>query len=56
MIYYLRSITEERMLSADPDYIAYAHWMDKHGFAAGSVHVSPVLTFAWRHTHWHHAR
>jgi hypothetical protein len=56
MIYYLRSIAEERMLSTDPDYVAYAHWMDKHGLLAGLGRRIPMLTFAWRHTHWHHAR
>lgn len=31
-IYYLRAKTEERHLSADPDYIAYCNWIEKNGF------------------------
>jgi len=30
-IYFLRARTEERHLSRDPDYVAYALWMDEHG-------------------------
>jgi len=30
-IYYWRARTEERHLSADPYYRAYAMWMDRHG-------------------------
>lgn len=30
-IYYWRARTEERHLMADPDYAAYAAWMDRHG-------------------------
>ncbi len=53
LIYYLRSITEERMLSVDPDYVTYALWMDKHGFWPKLNRWVPVLSFAWRHEHWH---
>jgi protein-S-isoprenylcysteine O-methyltransferase Ste14 len=30
-VYYWRARTEERHLSADPDYRAYAEWMNRHG-------------------------
>jgi protein-S-isoprenylcysteine O-methyltransferase Ste14 len=30
-VYYWRARTEERHLMADPDYVAYAAWMDRHG-------------------------
>jgi protein-S-isoprenylcysteine O-methyltransferase Ste14 len=30
-IYLLRAKTEERHLSQDPTYVAYAQWMDEHG-------------------------
>jgi protein-S-isoprenylcysteine O-methyltransferase Ste14 len=30
-IYFLRARTEERHLSRDPDYVAYASWMNEHG-------------------------
>jgi hypothetical protein len=29
-IYVLRAKTEEKHLSADPDYLAYAAWMEEH--------------------------
>lgn len=31
LMYFLRARTEERHLSADPDYVAYALWMNEHG-------------------------
>jgi len=30
-VYYWRAKTEERHLSADPDYVAYSAWMDRNG-------------------------
>ena len=30
-VYYWRARTEERHLSADPDYVAYAAWIERHG-------------------------
>ncbi|WP_373489382.1 isoprenylcysteine carboxylmethyltransferase family protein [Blastomonas sp.] len=30
-VYYWRAKTEEKHLMADPDYVAYAAWMDRHG-------------------------
>lgn len=30
-VYYWRARTEERHLLADPDYVAYASWMERHG-------------------------
>ena len=53
LIYYLRAIAEERMLSVDSDYVAYATHLDQHGWLAFLGRRIPVLTFAWRHTHWH---
>jgi len=31
VIYFLRARTEERHLSRDPEYVAYARWIDEHG-------------------------
>jgi hypothetical protein len=31
-MYFLRARTEERHLSRDPDYVAYATWMNEHGW------------------------
>jgi protein-S-isoprenylcysteine O-methyltransferase Ste14 len=33
-IYFLRARTEERHLSADPTYVAYAEWINEHGLLA----------------------
>lgn len=30
-VYYWRAVTEERHLMADPDYVAYAAWMERNG-------------------------
>jgi hypothetical protein len=34
LIYWFRAKTEERHLSADPDYVAYSKWIDRHGVIA----------------------
>ena len=34
-IYFLRARTEERHLSNDPDYVAYAQWIREHGVFSG---------------------
>jgi Isoprenylcysteine carboxyl methyltransferase (ICMT) family len=31
LVYYIRARTEERHLSWDPNYVAYAQWIDQHG-------------------------
>jgi isoprenylcysteine carboxyl methyltransferase (ICMT) family protein YpbQ len=42
-IYTLRAITEERHLSRDPDYLAYAAWMKEHGVMARIRRRFPAL-------------
>jgi protein-S-isoprenylcysteine O-methyltransferase Ste14 len=37
-VYYWRAKTEERHLSADPDYRAYAAWMAEHGLITRHLH------------------
>jgi protein-S-isoprenylcysteine O-methyltransferase Ste14 len=34
LIYYTRAKTEERHLMRDPDYRAYAEWIERHGLFA----------------------
>jgi hypothetical protein len=51
-IYFLRSIVEERIFADDPDYVAYALWVDKHGWFAWFGRHIPWLTFAWRYERW----
>lgn len=41
-IYAMRAMTEERHLSQDPDYVAYARWIDHHGMFRFLRHL-PVL-------------
>lgn len=34
LLYWLRSVTEEQHLREDPDYVAYADWIDRNGWVA----------------------
>jgi len=46
LIYYLRARTEERHLGArDPDYVAYALWMEQHGIMRWAGRLFPVLRY-----------
>jgi protein-S-isoprenylcysteine O-methyltransferase Ste14 len=51
-IYLLRGVAEERLLSADPDYVAYALWIDRHGLFARIGRLIPPLSFRWRLARW----
>ena len=31
LVYWLRSVTEEQHMREDPDYVAYAQWIERHG-------------------------
>lgn len=42
-IYFLRAKTEERHLSRDPTYVAYAEWIERHGMFRGLVRRLPLL-------------
>jgi hypothetical protein len=44
-VYFLRARTEERHLSRDPEYVAYALWIDAHGLLAGLGRVLPWLRY-----------
>lgn len=44
-IYFMRARTEERHLSWDPDYVAYARHIEKHGIFACVGRWLPVLKF-----------
>jgi protein-S-isoprenylcysteine O-methyltransferase Ste14 len=45
MIYFLRARTEERHLSRDPTYVAYALWMNEHGLLAFLGRWFPLLRY-----------
>jgi hypothetical protein len=45
LIYYARARTEERHLSRDPTYVAYALWIDQHGLLAGLARVLPFIRY-----------
>src|ERR1700733_9581453 len=45
LIYYARARTEERHLSRDPTYVAYALWIDQHGLLAGLARVLPFFRY-----------
>jgi len=44
-IYYLRARTEERHLSRDPVYVAYALWMNEHGVFRWLGRVAPIFRY-----------
>lgn len=46
VIYFLRARTEERHLSRDPAYVAYALWIEQHGVLRGIGRVFPPLRYA----------
>jgi len=48
-IYYLRARTEEQHLSRDPDYVAYALWMNDHSIFRGVAKFIPWLRYAPPH-------
>ncbi len=44
-VYFMRAKTEERHLSRDPTYVAYAAWIDRHGIFRGLVGRMPLLRY-----------
>jgi hypothetical protein len=45
LIYFLRARTEERHLSRDPTYVAYALWMNDHGLLNWVGQMVPALRY-----------
>lgn len=44
-VYFLRALTEERHLSRDPAYVAYALWMNEHGLLRWLGNVAPFFRY-----------
>jgi protein-S-isoprenylcysteine O-methyltransferase Ste14 len=44
-VYLLRAKTEERHLSRDPRYVAYALWMNEHGWLRGLARLVPAMRY-----------
>jgi isoprenylcysteine carboxyl methyltransferase (ICMT) family protein YpbQ len=44
-VYYLRARTEERHLSQDPAYVAYALWIEQHGLLRGLGRLLPFMRY-----------
>jgi hypothetical protein len=44
-IYWMRARTEERHLSRDPTYVAYALWMEEHGIFRWLGRLAPILRY-----------
>lgn len=44
-IYFLRARTEEKHLSSDPAYVAYAEWINDHGMFSRLSRIMPFLRF-----------
>jgi hypothetical protein len=51
-IFMLRAIAEEKMLAADPIYVAYALWIDEHGLFRKVGQLIPPMSFRWRLEYW----
>jgi protein-S-isoprenylcysteine O-methyltransferase Ste14 len=45
LVYFARARTEERHLSRDPTYVAYAEWMNEHGMFAWLGRLLPALRY-----------
>jgi len=45
LVYYIRARTEERHLSWDPNYVAYAEWIDRHGALRRLGALFPFLKY-----------
>lgn len=45
LVYYLRARTEERHLARDPDYVAYALWIEQHGLFRFLGEWFPIMRF-----------
>jgi protein-S-isoprenylcysteine O-methyltransferase Ste14 len=45
LLYYARARTEERHLSRDPTYVAYALWMNEHGLLRGLTRLLPFMRY-----------
>jgi hypothetical protein len=45
LVYYARARTEERHLSRDPDYVAYALWINEHGLLRSLGRRLPFLRY-----------
>ena len=51
LVYLLRAKTEERHLARDPDYVAYALWIDEHGLLRGMRHLPLLRLLCFRPRH-----
>jgi hypothetical protein len=45
LVYYVRAQTEERHLSRDPTYVAYALWINEHGLLRPLARVLPFIRY-----------
>ena len=51
-IYYMRCWIEEKLLSDDKDYVAYALWIDKNGLFSRLNKYAPFLSYEWKLKRW----
>lgn len=52
LVYTIRSYAEERMLSQDPTYVAYARWMERHGLLRFLARRFKFFSYEWRLARW----
>ena len=51
MLYTVRGYTEEKLLSRDPTYVAYAKWMEDHSLLRFLKRI-PIFSYEWRLARW----
>lgn len=52
LVYAVRAYTEEKHLSKDPLYVAYALWIDEHGVFRFAGRIIPALSYSYRSKIW----
>ena len=52
VLYALRAVAEEKLLSNDPDYVTYALHMDSRGMFAWVGRLVPIMSFKYRLERW----
>jgi hypothetical protein len=51
-LFTMRAYVEEKMLSSDPDYVAYGLWIDQHGLFRWVGRLCPWMSYAYRLRLW----
>jgi protein-S-isoprenylcysteine O-methyltransferase Ste14 len=52
LIYFLRSLAEEKLLATDENYVRYALFIDDNGLFSWAGRILPFLRFEFRYEYW----